>query len=201
VRLTPGRRSLPAEEVEAARTITQRGVRLIATVHGCTLPEIVNDPERRNLVGGQSNATLTDAAAERRADKRKSVALRLREPSFSTAIEVHERERWVFHPCLRTAIDGFFSGEPVRCQVLMPGRSLAAFALPDKDAFTYCLECGRLDTPCAEHLPPKPAASPAAGGRQVAGACYGCGEYGHIRMHCTAGRVGGGLNLDFRGRR
>lgn len=31
------------EEVEAARTIAQRGVRLIASVHGSTLPEIVND--------------------------------------------------------------------------------------------------------------------------------------------------------------
>ena len=36
----------------------------------------VNDGERRNLVGGQSNVTLTDSAAERRPDRRKSVAVR-----------------------------------------------------------------------------------------------------------------------------
>ena len=48
-----------SEEVECVRSISQRGVCLIATVHGSTLPELVNDGERRNLVGGQSNVTLT----------------------------------------------------------------------------------------------------------------------------------------------
>ena len=72
----------------------------------------VNDGERRNLVGGQSNVTLTDSAAERRPDRRKSVAMRLREPAFDHAIELHERQRWVWHPSVRDAVDAYYSGEP-----------------------------------------------------------------------------------------
>ena len=38
-------------EVQAARTIAQRGVMLIATVHGATLPELINCKERGTLTG------------------------------------------------------------------------------------------------------------------------------------------------------
>ena len=64
------------EEVEAARTISQRGVVLIASIHASTLPELVNCKERGYLVGGQHTITLTDAAASQRSDKRKSVSKR-----------------------------------------------------------------------------------------------------------------------------
>jgi stage III sporulation protein SpoIIIAA len=194
-----------SEEVEAARTIAQRGVRLIATVHGGTLPELVNDGERRNLVGGQGNVTLTGSAAERRPDRRKSVAVRLREPPFGAALELHGRERWVWHPSVREAVDAYFSGEPVRAQLLEPGRRIALTAVPEADAFTYCLECGRLDKPCPAHTPPPPppptergggfAGPRRSGNMQFSGACYGCGEPGHIRMNCPnqQGRGGGGF--------
>ncbi|KAG1671870.1 hypothetical protein FOA52_003437 [Chlamydomonas sp. UWO 241] len=203
-----------SEEVEAVRSISQRGVRLIATVHGTTLPELVNDGERRNLVGGQSNVTLTDAAAQQRADKRKSVAVRLREPAFEQAIELHERDRWVWHPNMREAVDGYYSGEPVKVFVLEPGRVLAAFALPTEDRFEYCLECGRLGRLCAAHAlthgaAPAPAPEGAYGaggggagrpnrrggggggragmGGQRGGVCHGCGLPGHHRFECPNG--------------
>ena len=38
--------------------------------------------------------------------------LRLREPAFDQAIELHERERWVLHPSVREAVDAYYSGEP-----------------------------------------------------------------------------------------
>ena len=66
---------------------------LIATIHASTLPELVNCKERGALVGGQHTVTLADAAAAQRADKRKSVQKRLREPVFAAALELHERER------------------------------------------------------------------------------------------------------------
>jgi len=47
------------QEVEAARTIAQRGVQLIATVHGRTLPELIMCKERGNLVGGIASVTLS----------------------------------------------------------------------------------------------------------------------------------------------
>lgn len=183
-----------SEEVEAARSIAQRGVRLIASVHGGTLPELIADGERRNLVGGQGNVTLTDSAAERRPDRRKSVAVRLREPPFGAALELHGRERWVWHACVREAVDAFLSGEPSRAELIEPGRRISAWAVPEADAFSYCLECGRLDTPCAKHAPkpPPPLAQHVnrgggafgGGNRQFSGSCYGCGEMGHIRANC-----------------
>jgi len=157
------------EEVEAARSMAQRGVALVATVHGETLPELVNDSERRNLVGGQTHITLTDTSAEKRPDKRKNPAVRLREPVFVAALELHERERWIYHPSVRDAIDAYYAGEPVQCKLLEPGRTVAAMAIPARDAFIYCLDCGRLNTLCPQHAmsAPRPlvvdAGSPAAG--------------------------------------
>lgn len=64
-------------QAEAARTISQRGVALVATVHGTGLPSIINDPERRELVGGvTSGVLLSDSAARERADKKKAVEKR-----------------------------------------------------------------------------------------------------------------------------
>jgi hypothetical protein len=72
-------------QVEAARSIAQRGVRLIATIHGDTLPEILNCRERGSLLGGQTSVTLSDSAAAQRADRRKTVQKRhvQHHPAFS----------------------------------------------------------------------------------------------------------------------
>lgn len=178
-----------SEEVEAARTIAQRGVRLIASVHGNTLPELVNDSERRNLVGGQTSVTLTDRAADARMDKRKTVALRLREPSFTTALELHEREVWVYHPDVATAIDNYYNAEPVEAHVLVPGKILACVALSEHDKFSYCLDCAATAAPCSAHAPQVlERAIPRS--MQGSGKCYHCGEQGHMRMYCPR-RVSG----------
>lgn len=61
------------QEVEAAKAIARRGVQLIASVHGRTLPEIVLCRERGSLVGGCATVTLSGMEAERRFDKRTRV--------------------------------------------------------------------------------------------------------------------------------
>jgi hypothetical protein len=65
---------------------------------GDTMPEIMNCKERGLLLGGMTSVTLSDGAAAQRADRRKTVQKRLREPVFQTVLELHERER-----CARTA--------------------------------------------------------------------------------------------------
>jgi stage III sporulation protein SpoIIIAA len=45
-------------QAEASRTIAQRGVRLVATLHGDGLASIITDPERTPLRLGRNSATL-----------------------------------------------------------------------------------------------------------------------------------------------
>ena len=54
------------EEADAARTIAERGVQLIATAHGNTLENLVANPLLCDLVGGIQAVTLSDEEARRR---------------------------------------------------------------------------------------------------------------------------------------
>ena len=137
------------QEVDAAKTIGQRGVQLIATVHGNTLPELVNCKERGVLLGGCSTVTLSGREAERRYDKRKQVMKRGKEPVFHAAIELHSREKWVYHPNIRVAVDAYLEGEPCDAQQLEPGRATACASIPGEGSFQYCTECG--NGTCAKH--------------------------------------------------
>ncbi|HXG64440.1 MAG TPA: AAA family ATPase, partial [Blastocatellia bacterium] len=55
-----------AQETLAARTIAERGVQLIATVHGNTLENLMMNPTFADLVGGIQSVTLSDEEARRR---------------------------------------------------------------------------------------------------------------------------------------
>lgn len=138
------------QEVEAAKTISQRGVALIATVHGETLPEIINCKERGSLMGGCATVTLSGREAERRFDKRKQVQKRAREPVFFCALELHQRSQWVFHPNVKEAVDAYLEGEPCNAIELRPGKAIAVASIPGEGSFSYCEACGVGPT-CSEH--------------------------------------------------
>lgn len=140
-----------AQEVEAARTIAQRGVQLIATVHGRTLPEVIMCRERGQLLGGIASVTLSGLEAEWRFDKRKQVQKRARDPVFTAALELHSRSRWVFHPNTKDAVDSYLEGEPCDAQMLSPGKSVAVASIPGEGVFKYCVACGLRGT-CPLHL-------------------------------------------------
>ena len=53
-------------EAQAARTISQRGVQMIATAHGHTLENLLKNPTLNDLVGGVASVTLGDDEARRR---------------------------------------------------------------------------------------------------------------------------------------
>jgi stage III sporulation protein AA len=95
-------------QAEAARTIAQRGVAIVATVHGAGLPSIINDPERRELVGGvTSGVLLSDTAAKERADGRKAVEKRRGDPAFDIAIEIRGFHDWIIHEDIGAAVDAY----------------------------------------------------------------------------------------------
>lgn len=138
------------QEVQAAKTIAQRGVQLIATVHGQTLPEIIKCKERGSLVGGCATVTLSGQAAERRADKRKQVQKRAFEPVFNAALEFHERSKWLFHGNVKVAVDSYLEGEPSEALELVGGKALAVTAIPGEGVFDYCRQCA-LGPKCSVH--------------------------------------------------
>lgn len=137
------------QEVEAAKTIAQRGVQLIATVHGHTLPEIINCKERGTLVGGCTTVTLSGREAERRSDKRKQVQKRAREPVFNASLEFHSRSSWFFHSNIKETVDSYLEGQRSEALELKPGKAIAVAAIPGEGVFDYCRQCGLGH--CSEH--------------------------------------------------
>lgn len=128
------------DEVDAAKTISQRGVQLVATVHGTTLPEILHCRERGDLVGGCSTVTLSSKEADRRHDKRKQVLKRGKEPVFHAALELHSRTRWIYHPVIKDAVDAYLEGETSDSQQLEPGQATACISIPADGCFEYSTE-------------------------------------------------------------
>jgi hypothetical protein len=63
------------QEVEAARTIAERGVVLVGTAHGNNLSNLMRNPVLRPLVGGVNAVTLGDQMAARTNSKCKVRAL------------------------------------------------------------------------------------------------------------------------------
>lgn len=55
------------EETAAARTISQRGVQLVATAHGNELGNVIKNPSLVDLVGGIGSVTLGAPPAATRA--------------------------------------------------------------------------------------------------------------------------------------
>ncbi len=96
-------------ETEAARTIAERGVRLIATAHGGTLENLVLNPTLADLIGGVQSVTLGDDEARRRRTQ-KTVQERKAPPTFDVLIEIHTRHRFAVHPDVAAAVDGLLRG-------------------------------------------------------------------------------------------
>lgn len=52
-----------AKEVAAVKDIAQRGVKMVATVHGTTLQHMLENPVLNPLVGGKQKMVIGDLAA------------------------------------------------------------------------------------------------------------------------------------------
>lgn len=139
-------------EVRAAQTIAQRGVMLIATVHGSTLVELVHDRERSALVGGCASVTLSDFEAERRSDKKKQVLKRSKEPVFQTVLELQSQTSWVYHDSVASVIDKYLDSQESSAVLLEPGRASKITCLPTHDGkLIYCDRCHPGRFRCPEH--------------------------------------------------
>ncbi len=105
-------------EALAARTIAERGVQLIATAHGNTLDNLLQNPTLSDLVGGIQAVTLSDEEARRRGT-RKTVLERKAPPTFEVLVEIQERDRLAVHHNVARIIDHFLRGLPLRPELRM----------------------------------------------------------------------------------
>ncbi len=103
-------------EAQAARTIAERGVMLVATAHGNELANLIKNPTLSDLVGGIQSVTLGDEEARRRGSQ-KSVLERCAEPTFPLAVEMHARSHWLVHREVARTVDLLLRGQPPRPQV------------------------------------------------------------------------------------
>ncbi len=102
-------------EAQAARTIAERGVMLVATAHGNELANLIRNPTLSDLVGGIQSVTLGDEEARRRRTQ-KTVLERAAEPTFPLAVEMHSRHRWLVHRDVAGTVDLLLRGQPTHPQ-------------------------------------------------------------------------------------
>ncbi|HYU32439.1 MAG TPA: R3H domain-containing nucleic acid-binding protein [Thermoanaerobaculia bacterium] len=102
-----------AAEAMAARTIAERGVQLIATAHGNTLDNLLQNPTLSDLVGGIQAVTLSDEEARRRGTQ-KTVLERRAPPTFDILIEIQDKDRLAVHREVAEVVDLFLRDVPSR---------------------------------------------------------------------------------------
>ena len=103
-------------EAQAARTIAERGVMLIATAHGMSLESIIKNPTLSDLVGGIQSVTLGDDEAKRRASQ-KTVLEREKQPTFDIVIEILDRNTLAVYKNASEAVDYILRGWPIRPEI------------------------------------------------------------------------------------
>ncbi|MDH4404878.1 MAG: AAA family ATPase [Cyanobium sp. D14.bin.5] len=103
-------------EAQAARTIAERGVMLVATAHGNAIENLIKNPTLSDLVGGIQAVTLGDEEARRRRTQ-KTVLERAAEPTFVMAVEMHSRHRWHVHRDVARTVDMLLRGQVGRPEI------------------------------------------------------------------------------------
>ncbi|MDJ0626336.1 MAG: ATPase, T2SS/T4P/T4SS family [Candidatus Caenarcaniphilales bacterium] len=97
------------EEAQAAQTIAERGVILIATAHGKNLESILQNPSLSILVGGAQLVTLSDEEAKRRKTQ-KSILERAKDATFELVVEIISHHSMVVHHDVNQSVDQILRG-------------------------------------------------------------------------------------------
>ena len=96
-------------DANAARTIAERGVQLVATAHGNTLQNLIMNPTLSDLVGGVHAVTLGDDEARRRRTQ-KTVLERMAPPTFDILVEIQGWNQVAIHPEVAEMVDRMLRG-------------------------------------------------------------------------------------------
>eukprot|EP00172_Hildenbrandia_rubra_P000007 Plantae.Rhodophyta-Hildenbrandia_rubra.ctg1005.p1 GENE.Plantae.Rhodophyta-Hildenbrandia_rubra.ctg1005~~Plantae.Rhodophyta-Hildenbrandia_rubra.ctg1005.p1 ORF type:complete len:759 (-),score=115.22 Plantae.Rhodophyta-Hildenbrandia_rubra.ctg1005:197-2473(-) len=110
-----------SKEVEAARTVKQRGVRIIGSAHG-DLRSLLKNKDLRGLIGGVEVVTLGDAAAKEQSrgkgNPSKLKSQRRGEPIFDVIVELQRGQHHDWQVVLDTAnaVDQILCGKKYAAQ-------------------------------------------------------------------------------------
>ena len=94
------------EEAAACRTIAERGVQLIGTAHGNSLPNLLINPMLSDLLGGVNSVILSDEEAFRRGTQ-KTVLERTSPPTFQMLIEIKDKGSFVIYRDIASTVDEY----------------------------------------------------------------------------------------------
>jgi stage III sporulation protein SpoIIIAA len=142
-------------EANAARTIAERGVQLVATAHGNTLENLVRNPTLSDLIGGIHTVTLGDDEARRRRTQ-KTVSERRAPPTFDVLVEIQDWTTVAVHDDVATVVDRMLRGSdaPPEIRTLDDegnvARSRPARTVPKFDSARQRQGRSLLDRPAAE---------------------------------------------------
>lgn len=100
------------EEADAANTIAERGVVLVATAHGISLENVIQNPLLSDLVGGIETVTIGDEEAKRRGTN-KSILERASNPTFDICVEIIDRYTVNVHKNVATSVDSILAGKAI----------------------------------------------------------------------------------------
>jgi len=103
-------------EAQAARTIAERGVQLVATAHGNTLDNLIMNPTLCDLIGGIQSVTLGDEEAKRRGTQ-KSILERKAPPTFDIVVEIQDWYHVAIHSDVTAVIDAMLRGRSIPPEV------------------------------------------------------------------------------------
>ena len=103
-------------EANAARTIAERGVQLVATADGNLLENLIMNPTLSDLVGGIQTVTLGDIEARRRRTQ-KTVLERNAPPTFDILVEIQGWNVVTVHDDVASTVDRMLRKQSVSSEV------------------------------------------------------------------------------------
>eukprot|EP00331_Platyophrya_macrostoma_P016696 CAMPEP_0176471908 /NCGR_PEP_ID=MMETSP0127-20121128/41425_1 /TAXON_ID=938130 /ORGANISM="Platyophrya macrostoma, Strain WH" /LENGTH=283 /DNA_ID=CAMNT_0017866671 /DNA_START=596 /DNA_END=1444 /DNA_ORIENTATION=- len=98
-------------EAEAAWSISQRGIKLIATCHGETLAQLLQNRDLNLLVGGATQAFLSNEERRLRNKMRKTVLERPYNSPFTSVVELRDRNTAFLYKDVNKAVDLILNDE------------------------------------------------------------------------------------------
>lgn len=140
-----------AAEAEAAWSMSQRGIKLVATCHGESLGQLLQNRELNTLVGGVTQAFLSNEERRLRNKVKKSVLERPHASPFHKVVELVRRNVGFVYRDVNQAVDLILNDQDAAKQTSLCGEVDLLEPLPG-----YLLSSEVADTPTS----PSPVADP-----------------------------------------